>query len=70
LVEAARHGIPVVALGESAVSSLYTAGLDSVEDLRPADQDHLVAWLAHLSYSQFTFTEMSDGTAWRILNQL
>lgn len=68
LVEAARHSIPVVALGESAVSSLYTCGLDSVEDLRPADQDHLTAWLAHLSYSQFDRSELLSGFAWAVIS--
>lgn len=68
LVEAARHSIPVVALGESAVSSLYTQGLESVEDLRPAEEDHLVAWLAHLSYSQFSRSELSSGFAWAVIS--
>ena len=67
LVEAARHGIPVVALGESAVSSLYGRGLDRVEDLQPADRDHLTAWLAHLSYSQFSRAELQSGMAWEIV---
>ena len=68
LVEAARHGIPLKALGESAVSSLYTCVLDSVEDLRPADQDHLTAWLAHLSYSQFSRSELLSGFAWAVIS--
>ena len=67
LVEAARHSIPVVALGESAVSSLYSQGLDSVEDLQPVDPDHLTAWLAHLSYSQFSRAELQSGLAWEIV---
>jgi len=66
-VEAARHSIPVVALGESAVSSLYSQGLDSVEDLQPVDPDHLTAWLAHLSYSQFSRAELQSGLAWEIV---
>jgi hypothetical protein len=68
LVEAARHSIPVVALGESAVSSLYTCGLESVEDLRPAEQDHQTAWLAHLSYSQFDRSELRSGYAWAVIS--
>jgi hypothetical protein len=68
LVEAARHSIPVVALGESAVRSLYSAGLESVEDLRPADTDHLQAWLAHLSYSQFNREELASGYAWAVIS--
>ena len=68
LVEAARHSIPVVALGESAVSSLYSQGLDSVEDLQPVDPDHLTAWLAHLSYSQFDRSELLSGFAWAVIS--
>jgi hypothetical protein len=67
LVEAARHSIPVVALGESATRSLYGQGLGSVEDLRPVDSDHRTAWLAHLSYSQFSRAELQSGLAWEIV---
>jgi hypothetical protein len=68
LVEAARHSIPVVALGNSAVRSLYSGGLETLEDTAPADQDHLVAWLAHLSYSQFTRQELASGFAWAVIS--
>jgi len=42
--------------------------ISDVEKLSFPDDDLREAWLRHLSYSQFTFTEMSDGTAWKILN--
>lgn len=64
LVEAARHSIPVIALGASAVSSLYGKGLESVDSIAPADRDHMLAWLAHLSYSQFSRAELRSGFAW------
>jgi len=58
----------VVALGESAVSSLYGVGLAGLEDMRPACQDHLTAWLAHLSYSQFDRSELLSGFAWAVIS--
>jgi len=38
-----------------------------VEDLQPVDPDHLTAWLAHLSYSQFSRAELQSGLAWEIV---
>jgi hypothetical protein len=45
-----------------------STSLSEIENPRFPDDDLRNAWLRHLSYSQFTFTEMSDGTAWQILN--
>jgi hypothetical protein len=70
LIESAMCSVPVIALGDSAVSSLYSAGLESVDTVAPVDQDHLLAWLAHLSYSQFTREELRSGFAWDCVQRL
>ena len=52
----------------------FAAGVLSLDDLskietpRIPTEDERQAWLRHLSYCQFNFTEMSNGYAWRILN--
>lgn len=67
-VEAVMLGKPAICLGPNAASVVANTGVESVERLFFPDDDLREAWLRHLSYSQFTFAEMSNGTAWRILN--
>jgi hypothetical protein len=66
--EAIMLGKPAVTLGPNATGALSSHTLAEIENPRIPTEDEREAWLRHLSYSQFTFTEMSDGTAWRILN--
>jgi hypothetical protein len=68
-VEAVMLGKPAICLGPNAATVVANTALSQVENLFFPDEDQREAWLRHLSYSQFTFLEMSDGTAWRILNQ-
>jgi len=65
--EAIMLGKPAITLGPNAAGALSSHTLAEIEDPRIPTEDEREAWLRHLSYSQFTFTEMSDGTAWRIL---
>lgn len=67
-VEALMLGKPAIVLGPNAAGVLCDQSLDKIENPRIPNYDERDAWLRHLSYCQFTFTEMSDGTAWRILN--
>ena len=67
-VEAVMLGKPAIVLGPNAAAVVANTKVSDVENLSFPDDDLREAWLRHLSYSQFTFTEMSDGTAWRILN--
>jgi hypothetical protein len=67
-VEAVMLGKPAICLGPNAASVVSSTDLSQVENLKYPTEDEREAWLRHLSYSQFTFTEMSDGTAWKILN--
>jgi hypothetical protein len=67
--EAVMLGKPAITLGPNAAGVLSSHTLAEIERPRIPTEDEREAWLRHLSYSQFTFTEMSDGTAWRILNE-
>lgn len=67
-VEAVMLGKPAICLGPNAASVVANTSVDKIENLFFPDDDLRDLWLRHLSYSQFTFAEMSDGTAWRILN--
>jgi hypothetical protein len=65
--EAVMLGKPAITLGPNAAGVISSQTLAEIENPRIPTEDEREAWLRHLSYSQFTFTEMSDGTAWRIL---
>ena len=67
-VEAVMLGKPAICLGPNAASVVCSTDLSQVENPKFPTEDEREAWLRHLSYSQFTFTEMTDGTAWTILN--
>ena len=67
--EAIMLGKPAITLGPNAAGVLSSHTLAEIETPRIPTEDEREAWLRHLSYSQFTFNEMSDGTAWRILNE-
>lgn len=67
-VEALMLGKPVITLGPNAAQQLARRSLEDIENLYIPTEDERMAWLAHLSYSQFTYDELSNGTAWRILN--
>jgi hypothetical protein len=61
-------GKPAITLGPNAAGVVCSNTLAEIENPRIPTYDERNAWLRHLSYSQFTFDEMSNGTAWRILN--
>lgn len=68
-VEAVMQGKPAITLGPNAAGVVCSNSLSEIENPRIPTYDERDAWLRHLSYCQFTFTEMSNGTAWRILNE-
>jgi len=69
-VEAVMLGRAAICLGPNAAGVVSSQTLSEIESPRVPTDDEREAWLRHLSYSQFTFAEMADGTAWRILNQV
>ncbi len=69
-VESVMLGKPAFVLGPNAARAVSNTDLSLLENPKFPTQDEREAWLRHLSYSQFTFEEMSNGTAWRILNEI
>lgn len=67
--ESLMFGKPAIALGPNAASMLCNNKLSQVENLNIPNKDDMEAFMKHLSYCQFTKKEMSDGTAFEILNE-
>lgn len=59
-VEAIWTGTPAVTLGRHITNAVTRKNLTQINDLYRED---ISAWLAMLSYSQFTFEELCNGTA-------
>ena len=66
--ESVLLGKPAFTLGPNAAHSVSSNDLTQIDSPYYPTLDEVVAWAAHLSYSQFSEAEMMDGTAWRILN--
>lgn len=66
-VESAMHGIPVVALGESAAHPI-SGHIQNIDNLPNLDQTQIEMWLRHLSYCQFTQLEMRSGLAYSVVS--
>ena len=64
--EALLLGKPAITLGPNAAATLCSQSLSEIENPKIPTLDEVAAWARHIAYCQFT--EMRDGTAWRILN--
>jgi hypothetical protein len=63
-VDAVMAGVPVFTTPYSAAFPVASSDLSQIEDpLRP----ERLPWCHHLAYCQFTFAELGNGVAWRIL---
>lgn len=63
-IEAACLGTPVFVSGTSAAAPVGATDLGRIET--PAYPDRR-PWLSHLAYNQYSFDEIGDGRAWRML---
>jgi hypothetical protein len=63
-IEAACLGTPVFVDPASAAAPIGQTDLAMIETPTYPERE---AWLAHLAYSQFSFDEIRNGTAWRLL---
>lgn len=63
-VEAVTAGVPAFVAPTSAAMHVAETDLARIETPRRPDRE---AWLAHLGYSQFSFPEIREGVAWRLL---
>lgn len=68
-VEALMLGKPVFTLGPNAAGVLAKHNVAEIENPYVPTEDERLAWLAHLSYSQFNYDEISSGMAWETINQ-
>jgi hypothetical protein len=66
-IEAVCLGTPVFVAATSAAAPVARTDLSMIEDPVYPDRD---AWLAHLAYSQYSFEEIEDGRAWKMLLDL
>lgn len=66
-IEAVCLGTPVFVAPTSAAAPVGRTDLAQLEDPVCPERD---AWLAHLAYSQYSFEEIEDGRAWKMLLEL
>lgn len=67
--EAILLGKPAFTLGPNAASAVSSNDLVRIDDPYIPSLDEVEEWAAHLAYAQFTEAEITNGTAWRILNE-
>ena len=66
-IEAACLGTPVFVAPTSSAAPVGRTDLSTIEDPVYPDRE---GWLAHLAYNQFSFDEIQDGRAWKMLLEL
>jgi len=67
--EALLAAKPAIALAPNAATMLCNTSISDLNNLHIPTKDELVKFAKHLSYCQFTSSEMTSGLAWRILNE-
>ena len=67
--EAILSGKPAIALGPNAAQVICNTQLKDIENLHVPSKDEVEVFAKHLSYCQFSYAEMQNGVAWRILNE-
>jgi len=65
--EAILEGKPAITLGPNSAQMICDTSLDKIENLKIPCEEEVYAYVAHLSYAQFTQEEMINGYAWKIL---
>lgn len=70
-IDAVLGGVPAIVLGDGAARPVAGTSLDDFlsESLVFPDREKRFAWLAAISYWQYTVSEMVDGTMWRFLRE-
>ncbi len=66
-IEAVCLGAPVFVAPTSAAAPVGRTDLSQIEEPVYPDRD---AWLAHLAYNQYSFEEIQEGRAWKMLLEL
>mgnify|MGYP003642706818 CR=1 FL=1 len=68
-VEALMEGKPAIVLGQNAASVICETELKNIDNPKIPNKDIMDAYMANLAYQQFTVPELSNGFAWRTLNE-
>lgn len=66
-VLAALKGIPVIALGPSAMHQVAAKSLDKITDISPPGIKKVQMWARQLAWCEWTLDEMQKGSAWRFI---
>lgn len=64
--ESVWAGVPVITLDKHITNSISTNKISEINDLK---RPNLANWLCMLSYSQFTYEELINGTAYNIVQK-
>jgi hypothetical protein len=67
--EALLEGKPAITLGPNSAQMICETDLSKIDKPKIPTKDEIVAYVAHLSYAQFTQEEMINGYAWQILQE-
>jgi lipopolysaccharide biosynthesis glycosyltransferase len=68
-LEALNFGKPAIALGPNCATMVCNTSLEEIENLHIPDKDEMTALMAHLSYCQFSRSELMNGFAWDTVNE-
>ena len=65
--EALIAGKPAITLGPNAAQNICETDIKNIENPKVPTKDEMFAFLTHLSYCQFTISEMKEGIHWKYL---
>ena len=68
-IESIAYGIPAFTTVSCAATPLANTNLSQISDPYYPDPEQVYKHCCSLAYGQFTHKEISDGTAWKILNE-
>jgi len=67
--EAIMYGKPAFTTGPNAAACVTKQNLEEIDSPYYPSKDEVMAFMAHLSYCQFTVEELKNGYAWRTVNE-
>jgi hypothetical protein len=67
--EAILYSVPAITLAPNAASLICNTSITDLKNPFIPTKDEIKKFAAHLSYCQFTGSEMKSGYAWKILNE-
>lgn len=68
-VESVLYGVPAFTSAPTAADPVSDKDLSLIDNPTEQDEDKIYKWACHLAYGQFHNRELSDGTAYRMINE-